>query len=260
MLVSTPPVIHQFAWFMSLAMLTISSIQAQTTAPNPTVNLKEVVISGSRAEQALDELPFSAVAITATDIEKEQMNDIRGVAKNLPNVAVKRAPARFSITGKPNPVGADGNAGFSIRGQSGNRVILLVDGIRLPRSYINGSNAFGRDFVSMGLLKRIEVVYGPTSVLYGSDGLAGLVNYITLEPADYLVNADGTPKSVGGKFWVGYSGDNDSKVAGATVAARASESAEWSLTGTSVRASGMSNMGTNNAANVDRTMLPPTEN
>ncbi|MBV5333834.1 TonB-dependent receptor plug domain-containing protein, partial [bacterium] len=88
--------------------------------------------------------------------------------------------ARFSVTGRGNATGADGNAGFTIRGQGGNRVIMLVDGVRLPRSYLNGSNAFGRDTVSLALLKQVEIIRGPSSALYGSDGLAGLVNFITL--------------------------------------------------------------------------------
>lgn len=241
----------------SLICLTQGTAHAQARPQAGAVTLKEVVISASRQEQASDDLPQSIDVLNASALEAQQINNIRDVAKDLPNVSVKRAPARFSVTGKGNPAGADGNAGFSIRGQGGNRVIMLVDGVRLPRSYINGSNAFSRDTVALGLLKRIELVRGPASALYGSDGMAGLVNFITLEPADFLKAIDGQPKNTGGKAWVGYSGDDDGAIVGATLAHRLNDTAAFSLTATGGHANGVHNMGSNDAANVERTTPNP---
>lgn len=241
----------------SLICLTQGTAHAQALPQAGAVTLKEVVISASRQEQASDDLPQSIDVLNASALEAQQINNIRDVAKDLPNVSVKRAPARFSVTGKGNPTGADGNAGFSIRGQGGNRVIMLVDGVRLPRSYINGSNAFSRDTVALGLLKRIELVRGPASALYGSDGMAGLVNFITLEPADFLKAVDGQPKNTGGKAWVGYSGDDDGTIVGATLAHRLNDTAAFSLTATGGHANGVHNMGSNDAANVERTTPNP---
>ncbi len=257
-------------WMIGLACLSGSLVNAQS-APAPfaagaasgavvTAMLPGVVISGTRNERLIDDLALSMDVFGAREMEEAQMGDIRDVAKGMPNVSVKHAPARFSVTGRGNPVGADGNAGFSIRGQGGNRVTMLVDGIRLPRSYINGSNAFGRDAVSLGLLKRIEFVRGPTSVLYGSDGLAGLVNFITSEPSDFLNRTNQAPKTLGGKAWLGYSGDDQGTTLGATVAARASDTVQWMLTASDTRSHGTDNMGTNDSANVDRTTPNPQTN
>jgi hemoglobin/transferrin/lactoferrin receptor protein len=217
----------------------------------------QVVVSASRHEQPIDDLPLSIDAIGSRRLEEGQIQDIRDIARTLPNVSVKRAPARFSVTGRGNPVGADGNAGFSIRGQGGNRVVLLADGIRLPRSYINGSNAFSRDTVALGLLKRVELVRGPTSALFGSDGLAGLVNFITHEPADFLVGAAGETKSLGGKLWLRHGTDDDDSAAGSTLAGRFSPEAEWLLTAGANQAGALKNMGRNNADNLDRTAPNP---
>ena len=63
----------------------------------------------------------------------------------------------------------------------------MTDGVRMPRSYAFRTTTFDREYLSLELLKRIEVVRGPASALYGSDGMAGLVNFITHEPADFLV-------------------------------------------------------------------------
>lgn len=238
-----------------------SLAQAQTTAPATSTatmgSLRTVVISGSRAEQLQDDLPLSMDVLNARDLEDGQITDIRDVAKQLPNVSVRHAPARFTVTGAGNPTGRDGNAGFSIRGLGGNRVLMLVDGIRLPRSYINGNNAFGRDVLSLDLLKRIELVRGPSSVLYGSDGLAGLVNFITHEPADFLVSTDQPARTLGGRVAAGWSGDDGGLTLSTTLAGRASDTVEWLLTGSAHHDRGLDNMGGNDAANVDRTTPNP---
>lgn len=235
----------------------LSQVQAQTAPNATTLALQSVVVSGSRSEQRRDELPLSMDVLTAADLEEGQIGDIRDLARDLPNVEVRRAPARFTITGVGNSTGRDGNAGFNVRGQDGNRVLMLVDGVRLPRSYVNGNNAFGRDVVSLDLLKRVELVRGPSSVLYGSDALAGMVNFITYDPTDFLASADGRAKSLGGKLGLSYSGDDGGVTAAATLVAPVNESAQWLLTATTRRAHGLDNLGDNDAATVDRTTPNP---
>ncbi|MBV5296700.1 MAG: TonB-dependent hemoglobin/transferrin/lactoferrin family receptor [Rhodoferax sp.] len=244
---------------VSIALSGSGAALAQSASdPGQGITLNQVVISANRAEQLADDLTLSMDVVNARDIESRQIGDIRDVAKDLPNVSVKRAPARFSVTGRGNPTGSDSNAGFNIRGLGGNRVLMLEDSVRLPRSYNNGVNAFGRDAVDIGLLKRIEIIHGPTSALYGSDGLAGLVNFITLEPLDYLRSDSGSsPRVSGGKAWLSYSGDDHGLAAGGTLARRAGERAEWSLTATTRSADGLSNMGSHDTADVDRTTPNP---
>ncbi len=241
-----------------ISLMCAPQAQAQPATPENNVPLlKEVLVSGTRTTRFSDDMPLSTDVIDQTSMEAAQAGDIHDLAKTLPNVSIKRAPARYGVTGKGNAVGADGNAGFSIRGQSGNRVLMLVDGVRQPRSYANGSTAFGRDSVDLGLVKQVEIVRGPSSALYGSDGLAGLVNFITLEPADLLTEAHRGAQTLGGKAWLSHSGDDDGTAAGVAVAGRASDSVQWLLSVGKHSAHEMSNMGTNNAANVDRTTPNP---
>jgi hemoglobin/transferrin/lactoferrin receptor protein len=213
--------------------------------------LNEVVVSGSRSEQARDDLPVSTEVINRDDIESKQITDIRDAVRDLPNVSVKRAPARFGLA--QGNTGRDSNAGFNIRGLDGNRVLLLTDGIRTPRSYVFSANAFGRDYFDISLVERIEIIKGPASALYGSDGLAGLVNFITRDPSSYL--RDG--KSFGGSASIGYSGDDNGTHGGVTLAGKANETLQWLISANMGRSSALENMGTNNAANVDRTTPNP---
>ena len=239
---------------MGLSFGAAFTAQAQSVQVAAATTLREVVVSGSRSAQDPDDLPMSIDVIGAKDLEGRQIQDIRDLAKDLPNVTVRRAPARFGMAS--GNTGRDGNAGFNIRGLEGNRVLMLEDGIRMPRSYVFSANAFGRDYFDIGLIKRVEVVRGPASVLYGSDGVAGLVNFITYEPADFLTGG----KTFGGRVAASASSDDNSRSIGTTLAGRASDTVEWLFGINASRADGLKNMGTNDAANSTRTTPNPETN
>ncbi len=213
--------------------------------------MKEMVVSGSRYEQDPDDLPMSIDVINAQQMEEEQVRDIKDVARDMPNVSVKRAPARFSAT--IGNTGRDQNAGFNIRGLDGNRVLMMVDGLRLPRSYVFSANAFGRDYLDVGLVQRVEVVRGATSALYGSDGMAGLVNFITTEPSNLL--KDG--KTFGGRATVGYDTENTGKSLGLTVAGKPSDTVEWLLGANLGKSRELKNMGDIDTTDSRRTTPNP---
>lgn len=245
---------------LAIALLELSHAPALAQSA-PTVrneaSLREVVISASRQEAFSDDQPLSLDVLAREELDRSQIGSIRDAAQNLPNVSVPKGPSRFAITGPANSTGRDGNSGFSIRGLGGNRVLMLVDGIRVPHSYVFGSNAFGRDYVSLDLVKRIEVLRGPSSALYGSDGLAGLVNIVTHDPADFLTSPDGQAKTIGGRLSAGWTGDNRGTTLGATVAGRLNPSAEWLLSVSGRRAHETETMGTVDTADTRRTLANP---
>jgi hemoglobin/transferrin/lactoferrin receptor protein len=244
--------LRDISWAIGLACATLAAhaqTGAQVVAQAPA--LQEVVVSGSRSEQSVDDLPQTIDVINAADIEQGQIRDIRDAARNIPNVSVRRAPARFGLA--QGDVGREGNAGFNIRGLDGNRVLMLVDGIRIPRSYAFSPNSFGRDSLSLDLIKRIEIVKGPASVLYGSDGIAGLVNFITNEPDDYLRGG----KTLGGRASISYSGDNNETAVSGTLAGRASEALAWQVSVAGSRGSELENRGENNGTGFTRTAPNP---
>ncbi|WP_256354069.1 TonB-dependent hemoglobin/transferrin/lactoferrin family receptor [Variovorax sp. dw_308] len=236
---------------MTLLIACAYAVGASAQDSPRTSVLKEVVVTATRSEQNKDDLPATIEVIDRKTIESEQINDIRDAVRDVPNVSVKRAPARFGLA--LGNTGRDGNAGFNIRGLDGNRVLLLTDGVRTPRSYVFSANAFGRDYFDVNLIERIEIVKGTVSVLYGSDGLAGLVNFITREPASYL--RDG--KTFGGSASIAYSGDDDGWNTGVTLAGKPSETVQWLLSASVGRTNELENMGQNYSANTDRTAPNP---
>ncbi|MDM0069235.1 TonB-dependent hemoglobin/transferrin/lactoferrin family receptor [Variovorax sp. J31P207] len=238
-------------WLIASGFGTLSS--AQEAGPARVAALGEIVVSGTRSEQNKDDIPATVEVIDREQIEFEQIHNIRDAVRDIPNVSVRRAPARFGLaTGN---TGRDGNAGFNIRGLDGNRVLLMTDGIRMPRSYVFSANAFGRDYFDLGLIERIEIIKGPASALYGSDGLAGLVNFITRQPESFL--ADG--KTFGGSANVGYSGDDNGWQGGVTLAGKASDTVSWLISANGSRTHELENMGTNDARNTDRTAPNPEQ-
>lgn len=242
-----------------LALTCMAATEVQAQAQAVAGALPQVIISGSRQEQLSDDLPLSVDVLDSAVIERGQVRDIQDAARDLPNVSVRHAPSRFANTGPANNTGREGNAGFNIRGLGGNRVLMLVDGIRVPRSYAFGSNAFGRDYLSLDLVKRIEVVRGPVSALYGSDGMAGLVNFITYEPADFLRGASGEPRRLGGRVSAFWDGSDDGKALAATLAAGAGETAQWMVSASGRRAHGQDTRGTLDVPNLDRTVPNPQD-
>ncbi|WGM37597.1 TonB-dependent hemoglobin/transferrin/lactoferrin family receptor [Caulobacter sp. NIBR1757] len=144
-----------------------------------------VSVVATRTEKAADETPASVSVITAGQIEDWLATDIKDLVRYEPGVVVRTSPARFGAalgTG-----GRDGNSGFNIRGLEGNRVLILVDGVRTPDAFSFGAQNVGRgDFSDLSLMKRVEILRGPGSALYGSDGVAGVVSFTTKDPDDFL--------------------------------------------------------------------------
>lgn len=234
-------------------------VQAQVVLPGAPLqvaqaNLKEVVISGSRSERVLADVPASVDVLSGEDLNPAVVQDIRDLIRDTPNVSVKRAPQRFG--GVNTSTGRDGNAGFNIRGLEGNRVLLTVDGVRMPREMSSGtlgSALFGRDYFDLGLISRVEILRGGSSALYGSDGLAGMVAMFTTEPQDLLKSG----QTLGGRALASYSSEDGMKRIGATVAGKPSDTVQWLFGANVTRSKELDNMGANESLNSTRTAPNP---
>ncbi len=176
---------------------------AQATPGNDTdaTLLGEITVSSTRTERRVDKVPNTVTVIPAAKIEQEGARDIKDVFRNELDVTVRAAATRFSAAGAAT--GRAGNEGINIRGLEGNQVLMMVDGIPVPNSFSFGSFATGRgDFLDVDSIKTVEVLRGPASTQFGSDGLAGAVSFRTLDPADLRKPGE----SVGGFVRSSYAG------------------------------------------------------
>lgn len=164
---------------------------AATAQENPTA-LDAVTATATRAPRALAEVPATVTVIDDRQLERQNAVRLQDAVRYEPGLAVSNAPVR----------GGAGN--FVIRGVGDNRVRVLVDGVRLPdfpESNL-GAGTFTRDFVDLETVRRLEIIRGPASALYGSDAIGGVVNFITRDPGDYLAPGQNTAF----RLRTGYSG------------------------------------------------------
>ena len=242
-----------------LACNVLSLAQAQVATPTAHATLPTVVVSGARMEQANDDLPLSADIVSEEGLRDQQSRNLRQALQDLPNTEVRSSPARLAVGAGSAAFARDGNMGIQIRGLGGNRVLMTVDGIRMPRSYVSRSAMFDREYLTLETFKRIELVRGPASAQYGGDGMAGVVNFVTHDPSDFLKAADGSSKTIGGRMATAWSEEDHSTSLTGTVAAQAGEQVQWMLTASGRQGHAMQTMGTDGAANSNRTKADPLD-
>jgi hemoglobin/transferrin/lactoferrin receptor protein len=144
-----------------------------------------ITVSATRSAAVLADVPATVSVITAETIENLLIDDIKDLVRFEPGVSVRSQPARFNAA--LSATGRDGNSGFNIRGLEGNRVLIQTDGIRLPDGFAFGAQSVGRgDYADLDLVQSVEILRGPASALYGSDGLAGAVSFTTRDPESLL--------------------------------------------------------------------------
>ena len=212
-----------------------------------------VVVTGTRIPTPASEIPATVSVITADQIADQLASDIKDLVRFEPGVSVHRAPTRFGAA--QGTTGRDGNGGFTIRGLDGNRVLIQVDGVRVPDGFEFGAQSAGRgDYVDLGIIKSVEILRGPASALYGSDGLAGAVSFVTSDPEDFLKGG----KHVGGLLRSAYDSSNDQFAETGIIAGR---SGQWSAMVSYTRRDGheYETHGGNTAANATRTAANPQD-
>lgn len=159
------------------ALWWIAPAQAQLSPQGPETRLPEVAVSATGFEEDTADVPATISTIDAQEINRGLVRTLQDLIRYEPGVSVNADPNRF------------GANGFNIRGLEGNRVQMLVDGIRAPSLFQFGIGPFNnstRSFVDLDSVKRVEILRGPASSLYGSDALGGVVSYMTKDPLDYL--------------------------------------------------------------------------
>ena len=215
--------------------------------------VRAVTVTATRTAQFAADVPVTVSVIPAEQIEDDLASDIKDLIRFEPGVSVRASPSRFSAA--LASTGRDGNSGFNIRGLEGNRVLIQVDGVRVPDAFSFGAQAVGRgDYVDLDLLKSVEIVRGPASALYGSDGLAGAVSFITKDPDDLI--ADGRSWAARGRAAYGSA---DGSWAKGAVLAGASGPWQAMVAYTRRDARALDNMGENEAANTYRTTPNPQD-
>jgi len=176
-----------------------------------------ITVTATRTPMLVEAAPATIDIITDEEIADILATDVKNLVRYEPGVTVRRAPARFGAA--LGSTGRARNEDFVIRGIGGNRVLIQVDGIRSPQGFAFGAQAAGRGgFTDVSLVKQVEILRGPASALYGSDGLAGAISFTTADPVDILGGA-----GLGGFARAQYSGEDNEFAETLTLAAQGTE-------------------------------------
>lgn len=127
------------------------------------IPLPEIVVTATRLEQPLPQIPSSVTVITREEIERQKAETVLEVLRNVPGVEIVRSGS----FGKTTSV-------FT-RGSNSNHTLVLIDGVR-----VNSPTTGAFDFADLTTdnIERIEIVRGSQSTLYGSDAIGGVINII----------------------------------------------------------------------------------
>ena len=159
--------------FLSIALLTTGIVSGQTIQKD-SVELDEVVVTGSKIEISRKLVPLSVSQITKQDIESTgQMNILPALNSFVPGIFVtERNIVGFGVS-------TTGAGSITIRGVSSSPntdVLVLIDG------HPQYEGIFGHPLADAYVasdVEKVEIIRGPGSILYGSNAMAGVVNIIT---------------------------------------------------------------------------------
>jgi len=144
----------------------------------------EVVISASKFEEKQSDVPNQIMVIKSKDLEFINAQNSGDVLQQSGNVYVQK-----SQMGGGSPI---------LRGYEANKVLMVVDGVRMNNAIYRGGHLQNIITLDNNALDRVEVVYGPGSVIYGSDALGGVMHFHTKKPK---LSTDGNVQTTGGSFY-----------------------------------------------------------
>lgn len=162
---------------LALAAMGTQGAQAQDTDQSAQIELEQIIVTGTRIVRDGYDAPTPVSVLGIADLNNMAVTNI--------SEAVNRMPAFTNSLTTENSSAADMTGGvqnLNLRGINPNRTLILVDGKRIVGTTLAGFNNNGGavdiNAVPNGLVSRVDVVTGGASAVYGSDALAGVVNFV----------------------------------------------------------------------------------
>lgn len=192
----------------SLPALANTATQGHDSTPEVSV-FKKVRVSATRIDTALDDVNRPVAVIDQDTINTMQAQSVAQVLRYEPNVTVFGGPRA-------------GQQSVNIRGFTDEKVLQTVDGVR--QDFNSGHRP--RYYLDPALLKSVEVLKGPTSSLWGSGALGGVVAQTTVSARDLLK----PNQNLGGLLSSGYNFNNNQTTTTAALAGRTAV-IDWLVSG-----------------------------
>ena len=142
------------------------SINYDSLAVMPLKDILKLTVEGvSKYEEVAEKSPASVIIITESQIRENCYHDLSDVLKNVLGIDIVDNARGFGEY-------------YTIRGVEGNdRFLVTIDGQKI--NPVSGTFLSIGNSISVNFAKRIEIIFGPTSVMYGADAFAGIINIVT---------------------------------------------------------------------------------
>lgn len=180
-----------YTGFAELSMSVAKLKEVGTVILTKGLFLEEVVLVG-RTDERTQEIINQVETIAAIDIRKTSPQTAADALGQHAGVFIQK-----SQMGGGSPV---------IRGFEANKVLLVIDGVRMNNAIYRGGHLQNAITIDAAILDRMEVIYGPGSLIYGSDALGGVVHFRSKLPKLNLTN-----KALDGQAYVRYATANKEK-------------------------------------------------
>lgn len=175
---------HAMVCSIQLALLAMTApAMAQTTSGSQPQQLDTVQVTGSRIPRAQVEGPAPISVINAEQIKAAGLTSVPDVLRAL-------SQNNGYTQGQQNTTGAQSTPGaqaVDLRGLGPNHTLVLINGRRIadfPLPLNGKSNFTDVGNIPLGMIDRIEVLTGSASAVYGSDAMAGVINFILKKSTD----------------------------------------------------------------------------
>lgn len=147
---------------------------------------ERVIISANRWKQSADDIPLRSTSITPIEQELQNPQTAADLLASSGEVFVQK-----SQLGGGSPM---------IRGFSTNRLLYAVDGVRMNTAIFRGGNIQNVISLDPYSMERTEILFGPGSVLYGSDAIGAVMSFKTLDPQLSLTKDPLVKGNVAGRY------------------------------------------------------------
>ena len=138
--------------------------------------IDEYVISASKSRESKLIIPYMVDVIEEEELKESTGLTAAEILEGTGNIVVQKTQG-----GGGSPI---------LRGFEANKILLVVDGVRLNNTIYRNGHLQNSITIDHAILNRTEVIFGPTSIMYGSDALGGVIHYYTRDPE--LGKADST--------------------------------------------------------------------